>query len=82
MAEKSHHRTLRNHNTNCLGHCTHIGGGNVTAAESERNIHLRSHSVEIAASGEHNSVVTHYKSTIQLCQFFDGSPQIEIGYVA
>ena len=38
VTEKAHHRTLRNHNTKGLGNSTHVGGGNVTAAESQRHV--------------------------------------------
>src|SRR5271168_2284222 len=30
VTEKSHHRTLRDHNTHRLGDSTHVGGGDVT----------------------------------------------------
>jgi hypothetical protein len=53
----------------------------VTAAESERHVHLRGYRIEVAARGEDNSFATHYESTIQLRQFLDGSAEIEIGDV-
>jgi hypothetical protein len=81
MTEKSHHRALRNHDAHRLGHSAHVGGGNVTAAESERHVHLRGYRIEVAARGEDNSFATHYESTIQLRQFLDGSAEIEIGDV-
>ena len=40
VTEKPHHRTLGNHNSNRIGQCAHIRCGNVTAAESERHVHL------------------------------------------
>ena len=36
-------------------------------------------SIEIAARGKDNSVAAYYKPTVQLRQFLDGSPEIEIG---
>src|SRR6267378_5620159 len=81
MTEKSHQRTLGNHNTHCPGDSTHVGGGNVTAAESQRHVHLCGHSIEIAASGKENSFAAYHEPAIQLRQFFDSSPEIEIGDV-
>ena len=43
VTEQSHHRTLRNHNAHSIGHSTHVGGGNVTAAESQWHLHLCGH---------------------------------------
>src|ERR1700730_9676043 len=66
MTEKSHHRTLRTHNAHRFGSRTHVGSRNVTAAESQRHVHLCGHGVEVAARGEENSVVTYHEPTIQL----------------
>jgi len=81
MTEKSHHRTLGNHNTYRVGDSTHIGGGNVTAAESQRHVHLCGHGIEVAARGKDNSFAAYHEPTVQLRQFFDGSAEIEIGDV-
>src|ERR1700733_12179258 len=78
VTEEPHHRTLRDDNPHGFGNCTHIGGGNVTAAESERDVHLRGYRVEVAAGGEENSFPTDDEPTVQLRQFFDGSAEIEI----
>jgi hypothetical protein len=51
-------RSLGKHNTHRLCDSTHVGGLNVTAAESQRHFRLRSHSVEVAARGKYNSVTT------------------------
>src|SRR5260370_3178488 len=82
MTEKSHHRTLRNHNTHRLGHSTHVGGGNVTAAESQRHIPGCGCGVEVAARGKDNSVTTHHETPIQLRQFLDAYPEMDPGDVA
>jgi hypothetical protein len=82
MAEEPHHRTLRNYNANGFGHSAHVGGGNVTTAKSERNIHLCGHRVEVAARGQDDSVVTHHEPTIELRQLLNGSAKIEIGDMA
>jgi hypothetical protein len=58
VAEKSHDRALGNHYAYGLGHSAHVGGGNVTAAESQPDIHLCGHCIEVAARGKHNSIVT------------------------
>ncbi len=78
MTEESHHRTLRNDNSHGFGNCAHVGGGDVTAAESQRHVHLCSHGVEVAARGKKNSFTTYHKPAVQLRQFFDGSAEIEI----
>src|SRR5580704_8952813 len=78
MAEKSHHRTLRNYNAHRLGHSTHVGGGNMTAAEPQRHVHLCGHGVEIAARGKDDAFATYHEPTVQLRQFLDGSAEIEI----
>src|SRR5271163_1623862 len=82
MAEKSDHGTLRNHDAHRLGDSTHVGGGNVTAAESERHIYLCGHRVEVAACGKDNSLGAHHKGTIELRQLLDRSAEIEIADVA
>src|SRR5258706_4337634 len=82
MTEKSHHRTLGHYNTHRLSHSTHVGGSNVTAAESQRHVPKCGCGVEVAARGKDNSVMTYHETTIQLRQFLDGSPEIEIGDVA
>jgi hypothetical protein len=82
MTGKSHYRTLRDHNAHRLGHGTHVGGGNVTTAESQRHIHLCGHGVELTARGKEDSIVTHDEPSVQLRQFHDGSAEIEIGDVA
>ena len=53
MTEKSHDRTLGNHNTHRIGDGTHVGGGNVTAAQSERHLRLCGHGVEARPMIEH-----------------------------
>jgi hypothetical protein len=82
MTEKPHHRTLRDDNSYGFGNCAHVGGGDVTAAESQRDVHLRGHGVEVAARGKDNSGPTYDEPTIQLRQFLDGSAEIEMGEVA
>ena len=78
MAEKSHHRTLRNYHAHRLGHSTHVGGGNMSASESQRRVHLRGHGIELATRRKHNSFAAYHKPTVQLRQFLDGSAEIEI----
>src|SRR5579864_2029071 len=78
MTEESDHGTLRDHNADRFGDSTHVGGGNVTAAESQRHVHAYSHGIEVPARGKDNSLATHDKPAIQLSQFFDGSAEIEI----
>ena len=78
MTEKSHYGTLRNHNTDRFGNRTDVGGGNMAATKSQRNIHLCGHGVEIATRGKKNPGVTYHEPTIQLRQFLNRSPEIEI----
>jgi len=78
MTEKPHHRTLGNHHTDSLGNRTHVGSGKVTAAESQRHVHLCGHGIEVAARGKEDSIVGHDEPSIQLRQFFDGSAPVEI----
>jgi len=73
MAEDSHHRTLRNYNANRLGNGAHVGGGNVTAAESQRHVHLCGHGVEVAAGGKDDALATYHEPAVQLRQLLDGS---------
>ena len=79
--EKSHYRAFGNYNTERLGNGTHVGGGNVTAAKFQRHVHFCGHRVEVAARRKDSSFAAHDEATIQLRQFLDGSPQIEIGDV-
>ena len=81
VTEKAYHRTLGDHNTHRLSDRTHVGGGNVTAAESQRDVHFCRHSIEVAARGKENSLTTYHEPAVQLRQFFDGSAEIEIGDV-
>src|SRR5258708_7100542 len=81
VTEKAYHRTLGDHNTHRLGDGAHVGGGNVTAAESQRHVHFRGHSIEVAARGKENSFPTDHEPAIQLRQFLDRSAEIEIGDV-
>src|SRR5580658_3667378 len=81
MTEKPHHRTLRNHNTHRVSDSTHVGCGNVPAAESQRYIHLCGHGIEVAARGKDNSFPADDEPAIQLRQFLDGSAKIEISDV-
>src|ERR1700757_4543395 len=81
MTEESHERAFGNHNTHRPGDSTHVGGGDVTAAESQRHVHLRGHSIEVAAGGKENSSAAYNEPAVQLRQFFDGSPEIGIGDV-
>lgn len=78
MTKKSYHRTLRNHNSRSPGDGTHVGGGSVTTAESQRHIHFCGHRVEVTARGKDCSFAAYDEATVQWRQFFDGSPQIEI----
>ena len=73
MTEKSDYRALRDDNSNSFGNCAHVGGGNVTAAESQRHVHLCGHGIEIAACGKDNSFATDHEPAVQLCQFLDRS---------
>src|ERR1700674_446998 len=82
MTEKSDHRTLRNHNADRFGRGAHICGGNVTAAKSQWNIHVRGYGVKVAASRKNDPVVTHDEAAIQLRQFLYGAAKIEISNVA
>src|SRR5580698_3310157 len=81
MTEEPYQRTFRDDNSHGFGNCAHVGGGDVTAAKSERHVHLRGYRIEVAARGEDNSFATHNEPTIQLRQFLDGSAKIEIGNV-
>ena|SRR5882672_12311279 len=71
MTEKSHHGALGNHNAYRFGNSTHVGGRNVTAAESQWHVHLCGHSIEVAARGKENSFPTYHEPAIQLRQFLD-----------
>ena len=51
VTEKAYHRTLRDHNTHRLGDGTHVGGGNMTAAESQWHVYLCGHGIKVAARG-------------------------------
>src|SRR5207302_9032990 len=79
VTKNAHHRAFRNHNSHSFGDCTHVSGGNVTTAESERNFYFRCDAVEIATRGNDNSCLTYHKPTIELRQFLHGSSKIEIG---
>src|SRR5580692_6309343 len=81
MTKKSHHRTLRNHDTNRFRNSAHIGSGDVPAAKSQRHLYLGGHGIKVAAGGKDNSLATHHESTVQLRQFLDGSAKIEISDV-
>jgi hypothetical protein len=48
-----------------------LAAANVTAAESQRHVHLCGQGVEVAARGKGNSVVAHHGPAIQLRQFLD-----------
>ena len=50
----------------------------MTAAESQRYVHLGGHSIEVAACGKENPFAAYYKSAVQLRQFFDRSAEIQI----
>ena len=65
MTEEAHHRTLRNHDSHRLGDGSHIGGGNVTTAQSERHVHLCSHGIEVPARREHNPIAAYYETTVR-----------------
>src|SRR5580700_1800541 len=79
VTEKAYHRTLGDYNAHRLGNGAHVGGGNVTAAESQRHVHLCGHGVEVAARGKDDALATYHEPTVQLRQFLDGSAEIEIG---
>jgi len=76
MTEKPHHRTLRDDNSHGFSNCAQVRGGNVTATESQRHVHLCSHGIEIAARGKENSLATYHEPAVQLRQFLDSSAQI------
>src|ERR1700751_3436404 len=78
VTKKAHHGAFRNDNSHGFGDCAYIGGGNMAATKSQRDVHLRGHGIEIATRGENDTRVTDHKPTIQLGQFLDGSPWIEI----
>src|SRR6266581_1052050 len=79
VTKNAYYRAFRNHNSHSFGNCTHISSGNMTATESQRRVHLCGHGIEIAARGKENSLETYHKPAVQLCQFLDGSAEIEIG---
>jgi hypothetical protein len=81
VTEKAYHRTLGDYNTHRLGNGTHVGGGNVTAAESQRHVHFCGHSIKLAARGKENSFTAHHERVVELRQFFDCSAEIEVGDV-
>src|SRR4029077_12518288 len=82
VAKESNHRTLRNHDPDSIGYGTHVCGGDVTAAESQRHVRARNHRVEVTAGRKKDSAATDHKATIQLRQFLDRPPKIEITHVA
>ena len=73
MTEKPQHRTFRDDKSHCFGDCTHVGDGNVTAAESQRHVHFCCHGIQLAARGKDNSFPTYHEPAVQLRQFLDGS---------
>ena len=78
MTEKPHYGTFRNHYAYRLGHRTHVGGGDVTAAQSQGHIYLGGYCVEVSARGKDNSGVTHHEAAIQLRQFLERAAEVGI----
>src|SRR5579863_6604301 len=82
VTKNAYDGTFRNHNSNGFSNCTHVRGGNMTATESQRDLHFRCDSIEIATRGKNNSCLTYHEPTIELSQFLDGSPKIRIGDIS
>ncbi len=81
VTEKAYQRTLGDHDTHRTGDSTHVGGGNVTAAEPQRYVHRCGHSIEVATRGKENSFAAYHEPAVQLGQLFDRSAEIGIGDV-
>src|ERR1700758_2967891 len=78
VTEKPDHRAFRYDDAHCLGDRAHVGGCDVTAAEPEWHLDLRGYSVQISACRKENPVATHHEAAVQLCQFLNGSAEVEI----
>ena len=50
VAEQSHNGALGNNHGDRFCRGAHVGGGNMTAAQSQRQLNLRSHRIEVSAS--------------------------------
>src|ERR1700747_264541 len=69
MTEESDERTFGNHNTHRPSDSTHVGGGDVTAAESQRHVHVRGHSIEVAAGGKEKFSPGSHQTPVHLRHF-------------
>jgi hypothetical protein len=81
MTEKPNHRTLRDHNTYRLGDSAHVGGGDVTATESERHVHSRGRGIEVAARGKDGSFATDHEPESSCANSLIVPRRFEIGDV-